>query len=133
MDGFLEAARALDEERVLSYFAAAAQLDFAGTVQLTGRPEVEAFVETVRHNFAAIGVPGLVFRPLRHVTAGSTSFVEWECIRQAAGGAPLFRGAFVATWDEDGCIRNLSVYTDPEAVRRVSIGFAARASAEALN
>ena len=124
--GFLEAAGCGDSATVGSWFSPDARFDFPPVLELEGRGHIQAFLETVRHNMAAIGVRGISFRPKRMVTTGSTSFVEWEVHSERAGGVVTFRGVLVLSWDGSGQIHHASAYTDPEAVRRVSVGVPAR-------
>lgn len=123
----LAAGLTLDAAALGRHFAADAVCEIPGVLRVEGRDALAPFLETLRHNLAALGIRMTALRPTRVASRAGTTFVEWEGLARHGAVERTNRGVLVLAWNEAGEVVHVSIYGDTDLLRRVSVGAVSRA------
>jgi hypothetical protein len=119
---FFAAHRGLDPARILPFVAADVRVDYVGLEQVD-RAGLERMLEAMHGNLGALGFGSVEFRLQDVVARRNVTFAQWSCVVERPGRRPVeYPGVHVLVWDRDGLVKEVTVYTDPEPLRRLAVG-----------
>ena len=107
----------------MPFVAPQARVEYVGALQPLDRDGLARTLEAMHVNLAALGMDHIGFRLGSVVARRNVTFAEWTCVVERTGRpATEYAGVHVISWDRDGLATDISVYTDPEPIRRLAVG-----------